>query len=66
MYLEITKPHFVDKIDHAKVNEWIYNVLEHKKEVALRVCETELFITNIDYESNPEDKESLRCLALPK
>ena len=66
MYETVTKPLFVDSINHAKVNEWIYNVLEGKKEVELRVFENDLFITNLDYESNIDDKESLKCLALPK
>ena len=53
-------------MDHGKFNEWIYNILEHKKEVELRVFENDSFITNLDYESNIDDRETLKCLVLTK
>jgi len=59
MHQQITRPLFIDQIDHQKSNEWLYNILEHKKEVELRVFENDEFITNLDWESNPGDKETL-------
>lgn len=66
MYESITKPLFIDTIDHATACEWMYNILDHKKEVDLRVFENDLFITNLDFESNIDDKETLKCLGIPK
>ena len=51
-YKEITKPLFVDKIDHLKFNEWIYNILDGKKEKDLRVFENDQFYFNKDWAFN--------------
>jgi hypothetical protein len=65
-YKEITKPLFVDKIDHLKFNEWIYNILDGKKEKDLRVFENDQFYFNKDWAFNQLDLSSLYCLAIPR
>ena len=65
-YQEITKPLFVDKIDHLKFNEWIYNILDGKKEKDLRVFENDQFYFNKDWAFNHFDINSLYCLAIPR
>ena len=56
----------MDKIDHLKFNEWIYNILDGKKEKELRVFENELFYFNKDWAFNDLDMNSLYCLAIPR
>lgn len=65
IYQQVIKPLYIDKID-SKENEWIYNVLEHKKEVENIIFENEHFILQKDFKFNLEDKETLYCLALPQ
>jgi len=65
-YKEITKPLFVDKIDHLNFNEWIYNILDGKKEKDLRVFENDQFYFNKDWAFNQLDLSSLYCLAIPR
>ena len=65
MYFNITKPLLVDKIDPSSV-DWLYNILEHKKEVEFRVCETPEFILNKDWEFNEGALETMYCLAMPQ
>ena len=37
IYETVTKPHFIDKMDHETKNRWIYNILEDKAELERRV-----------------------------
>ena len=62
-YNKITKP-FIDSLDPEN-NRWMYNVLEGKKEVEMRVFESETFMLNKDWEFNEGDIETLYCLAMP-
>ena len=56
----------IDKIDHKNANQWIYSILEGKKEIELKIFEDEDFILNKDWEFNDGDLDTFYCLAMPK
>jgi m7GpppX diphosphatase len=48
-------------------NNWIYDVLDEKKEKELRVFENEFFMLQKDWKFNVgDDLKTLYCLAIPK
>lgn len=63
MYYKIIKPEFLDKLNPS-LNEWIYQILEGKKEKELRVFENEHFMLQINFTMNSEDITSLHYLAI--
>jgi len=66
IYSTLTKPLFIDKIDHAAANEWMYAILEGRAETELKLFENERFVLSKDWEFNGGDVQTLYCLAMPK
>lgn len=64
IYFKYTKPLWIDQVPDSHV-DWLYNILDKKKEVELRVFENEMFILNLDYAFNNGDLETLYLLAMP-
>ena len=55
MYNNVTKPLFIDQIDHSTHNGWIYNILEGKKETENLIFETDQYKLMKDWEFNEGD-----------
>ena len=66
IYNKVVKPLYIDKMEHSKNNQWIYNVLEKKKEVELMIYENDQFMLSKDWKFNDGDLETLYCLAMVK
>ena len=56
IYAQVVQPHYINSMDMAHC-DWIYNILDCKKEVDLRVFENELFMLQKDWKYNgmPQD-----------
>lgn len=65
-YNNITKPQFIDTIDHKKANGWMYNALDGIKEVEQQLYIDDSFMLSKDWEFNEGDLETLYCLAMVK
>ena len=61
--MQIIKP-VIDAVE-ASNNQWLYDVLESKKEVEFRVVEKENWLLNLDWECQ-DTKNQLYCLAIPQ
>ena len=66
IYTQITKPKFIDLIDHKQKNGWLYNVLDGTKEVENQIYNDNEFMLSKDWEFNEGDVQTLYCLAIPK
>ncbi|TNV76732.1 hypothetical protein FGO68_gene13907 [Halteria grandinella] len=64
MYEAIAKPLYIDKKPVQEI-EWIYNILQCKKEIELTVFRNELFTLQLDFMYNHKDLETLYLLAIP-
>jgi m7GpppX diphosphatase len=64
VYSTITKPLYIDKLSD-ELNQWIYNILEYKKEIELTMFRNELFTLQLDYSYNFSDIKTLYLLAIP-
>ena len=53
-YQRLTRPQFIDQIDHAKFNIWLQNILDGK--VQSSVLETDEFCLNRNWEFEGSDK----------
>ena len=61
----MTKSNFLNSLDGTHL-EWMYNVLDGKKETELCIFENEHSKLQKDYKFNEGDLMTLYCLALPK
>ena len=64
VYKTVVKPHFIDPMDMSHCN-WVYQILERKKEEDLRVFENDKFMLQKDWKFNAGDISTLYCLAIP-
>ena len=65
LYASVTKPKVIEPLNTPEAKEWIYNVLDGKKEVDLRIFADDQFILSKDWEFNDGDPQTFYALAMP-
>jgi m7GpppX diphosphatase len=64
VYKRVTKAQYLDSLDMSHC-DWMYNVLDNKKEQELTVFENEHFKLQKDFKFNEGDLSTLYLLAIP-